>query len=128
MNIMVSTLLLFLGLMAGQGPEDTARQVTAALQGGNATEISKHFNTMIDLTLPGYDDSYSKAQAGQIVREFFSGQTVKSYKVTRQGTSPDGAQYTIGNLETSKQTYRVYFLIKKSGGQFLVHQFQIQDP
>jgi hypothetical protein len=114
-------------LSAGSGPEETATQVIAALQNGNATEISKHFNAMVDLTLPGYDDSYSKAQAGQILKDFFTREPVKAVKVTRQGNSPDGSQYTIGTLETSKKSYRVYFLVKNSGGQSMVHQFQIQD-
>lgn len=114
-------------LHAGTGPEETAAQVVAAVQSGNGQEIARYFNAMVDLTLPGYDDSYSKAQAGQILKEFFTQQPVKSMKVTRQGNSPDGSQYTIGTLETSKKSYRIYFLIKASGGQSLVQQFQIQD-
>lgn len=125
--IIALSLLSPSGISAGSGPEETATQVIAALQTGNATDISKHFNAMVDLTLPGYDDSYSKAQAGQILKDFFTREPVKSVKVTRQGNSPDGSQYTIGTLETSKKSYRVYFLVKNSGGQSLVHQFQIQD-
>jgi hypothetical protein len=109
------------------GPEETATQVINAIQTGNAAEAGKHFNSMIDLTIPGYDDSYSKAQASQILKEFFQNQPVKNIRVTRQGNSPDGSQYTLGTLETAKKTYRVYFLIKMVGGQYLVHQFQIQD-
>ena len=109
------------------GPEDTAAQVTAALLAGNAAEVSKHFSTMVDLTLPGFDDSYSKAQAGQILKDFFSQNPVKGFKVTRQGSSPDGSYFTIGSLETGKKTYRVYFIVKSAAGQYQLQQLQVQD-
>lgn len=126
------TVLIFLGVFcigssAFSGPEETANQVTAALQAGNATELSKNFNAMVDLTLPGYDDTYSKAQAGQILKDFFAQNPVKSFKVTRQGSSPDGSQYTIGSLETGKKIFRVYFIIKSVNGQNLVQQLQVQE-
>jgi hypothetical protein len=115
------------GQAAPEGPEETATRVTAAIQAGNAAEISRYFNAMIDLTLPGYDDAYSKNQAGQILRDFFAQNPVKSFKVTKQGASPDGSQYTIGSLEAGKKVFRVYFIIKTTGGQHLVQQLQVQE-
>jgi hypothetical protein len=126
-NILLFSIFLQFGLHAFAGPEEIAKQVTSAVQSSNALEIAKYFNAMIDLTLPGYDDTYSKAQAGQILKEFLTQNPIKSFKITKQGTSPDGSQYIIGNLETNKKTYRLYFLIKAVGGQDLVQQFQVQD-
>ncbi len=126
-NILLFAILLQVGLSAYAGPEEIARQVISAVQSNNAQETAKYFNSMVDLTLPGYDDSYSKAQAGQILKEFFIQNPIKSFKITKQGTSPDGSQFTIGTLETAKKTYRLYFLIKATGGQDLVQQFQVQD-
>lgn len=118
---------LWMGFISIPGPEETATQVASAIQAGNAAEISKYFNSMVDLTLPGYDDSYSKAQAGQIMKEFFSQNPVKSFKITRQGSSPDGSQYSIGSLDTGKKVFRVYFLIKSVNGQNLLQQLQVQE-
>ena len=125
--IMFLPVLFCAGFTSFSGPEETATQVAAAIQAGNAAEVAKYFNTMIDLTLPGYDDTYSKAQAGQILKDFFSQNPVKSFKVTRQGSSPDGSQYTIASLETGKKVFRVYFIIKTINGQNLVQQLQVQD-
>ena len=127
LNILVLTILMIFSYTLVAGPEETAGQVISAIQAGNSQDISKYFNSMVDLTVPGYDDTYSKAQAGQILKEFFTQNTVKAFKVTKQGTSPDGSQYTIGSLETSKKNYRVYFLIKTVAGQNLIQQFQVQD-
>ncbi|MEI6174317.1 MAG: DUF4783 domain-containing protein [Bacteroidota bacterium] len=119
--------LLCLSFIACPGPDETTAQVASAIQSGNSVELSKYFNSMVDLTLPGYDDSYSKAQAGQIMKEFFSKNPVKSFKITRQGSSPDGSNYSIGSLDTGKKVFRVYFLIKSVNGQNLLHQLQVQD-
>lgn len=124
--MLLATFMMFT-FRAFSGQEETAGQVVAAIQAGNAQEVSKNFNSMIDLTVPGYDDTYSKAQAGQILKEFFTQIAVKGFKVSKQGASPDGSHYTIGSLETAKKTYRIYFLIKSVGGQYLVQQFQVQD-
>jgi len=118
--------LILLGFTSFAGPGETATQVASALQAGNAADVAKNFNAMVDLTLPGYDDTYSKTQAGQILKDFFAQNPVKSFKITRQGNSPDGSQYTIGSLEAGKKTFRVYFIIKPVNGQNLVQQLQVQ--
>jgi hypothetical protein len=119
--------LCLVGLTSYSGPEETAAQINTAMQAGNATEVAKYFNAMVDLTLPSYDDTYSKTQAGQILKDFFSQNPVKSFKVTRQGSSPDGSQFTIGSLETGKKVYRVYFILKSVNGQYLIQQLQVQE-
>jgi hypothetical protein len=126
-GVLFIPLLLLLGFSVFSGPEETANQVATALQAGNSADVAKHFNAMVDLTLPGYDDTYSKTQAGQILKDFFAQNPVKSFKTTRQGSSPDGSQYTIGSLDTGKKVFRVYFIIKLSGGQYLIQQLQVQE-
>jgi len=123
----VLILFLFASPSFADGPEETARLVTAAIQTGNAGELSKYLNTMVDLSVPGYDDTYSRNQASQILREFFSRYPVKSFKINKEGSSNDGSRYSIGELQTGQTNYRVYFLIKPVAGQNLVQQLQIQE-
>ena len=125
MVILLLSLLSF--PLRAAGPEETAKLVTAAIQNGNAGEVSKYFNAMVDLSVPGYDDTYSRTQAGQILKEFFSRYPIKSFKINKEGSSNDGSRYSIGELLTGQITYRVYFLIKPVGGQSLVQQLQIQE-
>lgn len=112
---------------AGSGPEETAKQVVTAIREGNAVHVSNHFSNMVGLTLPGYDDTYSKSQAGQILKDFFSRNPVKGFQVTRQGASEDGSHYSIGELKSGAKTYRVYFLIRKIDGRAVVQQLQIRE-
>ena len=125
--VLVVPVFILMGFFTVPVPGDTATQVASAIQAGNAEELKKYFNSMVDLTLPGYDDSYSKTQAGQIMKEFFIQNPVKSFKVTKQGSSPDGSQYAIGSLDTGKKVFRVYFLIKSVNDQNLVQQLQVQE-
>jgi len=117
----------FCSILLTLGPEETAKQVALGIQTGSASEVAKNFNTLVDLSIPGYDDTYSKNQAENILKEFFYQNIVKTFKITKRGSSADGSQYSIGELQTTKKVYRVYFLIKAVSGQHLVHQFQIQE-
>jgi|WetSurMetagenome_2_1015567.scaffolds.fasta_scaffold503479_2 hypothetical protein len=106
---------------------ETNKQIASALSAGNATELASYFNTMVDLTIPGKEDSYGKTQATRILQDFFSKNPVKSYKTNKQGSSNDGSQFAIGRLESGNKIFRVYYLMKKSSDKYLIHQFQIQE-
>jgi hypothetical protein len=103
-------------------PEVTNAAISAALALGNAGNLSDYFNSMVDLGLAGNEDTYSKAQATQILKDFFSKNPVRSFKVTRQGTSTDGSRFTIGEMKTATETLRVYYLLKKVTGKYLIQQ------
>jgi hypothetical protein len=108
-------------------PEDINKQVVAAILSGNAGELEKYFNSMIDLTVGKNEDTYSRNQAGRIIKDFFDHNPVKSFKVNKQGTSNDGSQYSVGELHSGDKVFRVFYLIKKTGNVYLIQQLQIQE-
>jgi hypothetical protein len=71
------------------------------------------------------DNVYSKAQAKQIVSNFFSNFTPESFSIIHQG-GKEGAKYVIGNLITNNGNFRVYFLLKKNEGKEYIHQLRIE--
>ena len=99
--------------------------IELALRAGNAKELAKLFSSNIDLNIPGNEGVYSKAQAELILKDFFSKYPPKSYATLHKGTSSDGAMYTIGNLVTSKGTFRAYFYIKKTADKYYIHEFSL---
>jgi hypothetical protein len=103
------------------------KQIATALTAGNAAALAKYFNTMVDLSIPGAEDSYGMTQATRILQDFFSKFPVKSYKPNKQGSSNDGSQFSIGRMEAGSKIFRVYYLMKKSADSYLIHQFQIQE-
>ncbi len=127
-RLRVVSLVLFMGFASFASPQDdTSKLVAEGLGTGNASEVSKYFNAMVDLSLPGSDETYSKTQAGQVLKEFFVQNPVKSFKISKQGSSADGSTYCIGTLEAGGKSYRVYYLIKPVAGKNLVQQLQVQE-
>jgi hypothetical protein len=122
----LSILLLIPVSLTGQ-TDETNKKIIAAITGGNATELAEYFNTVVDLSIPGKEDTYGKIQATRILQEFFLNNPVKSYKTSKQGNSNDGSQFSIGRMESGNKVYCVYYLIKQTSGKFLIHQFQIQE-
>jgi ABC-type hemin transport system substrate-binding protein len=124
--IHISTLLLILifpvvNQVFAQIPDD----VILSLKSGNAKVLAGYFNQNIELVILDDDNVYSKAQAEQIVGNFFSRHQPERFSVLHQ-RGKEGAQYVIGNLSTRQETFRVYFLLKTTGDKVVIHQFRIE--
>jgi len=126
LSLPVLIILLSFHSFTASAQDDINKPIVTALTAGNAATLSDYFNSMVDLGISGNEDSYSKTQATQILKDFFSKNPVKSVKITRQGTSTDGSQFSIGEMQAGTTTFRIYYLLKKVSGKFLIQQLQIQ--
>lgn len=124
--ILFSLFLLSYSFVFTQSSDDCFDKITNAINSGNASELAIHFNTTIDLTVPEKDGTFSNVQAEIIIKDFFSKNKPQTFKIIHKGSSNDGSQYAIGSLKTSGNTFRIYFLIKKTAGKDLIHQLQIE--
>jgi hypothetical protein len=119
--------LAFFGVTPPQ-EADLMTKISLALNAGDASKLAAHFNTPVDLVIPGNEGSYSKKQAEQIVKAFFIAQPVKSFKMEHKGTSDDGSQYMIGtHKSTTGKVFRVYILIKAGSVESLIQQLQFEE-
>ena len=84
-----------------------------------------YLNENIELVVLDNDNVYSKAQAQQIVSNFFSSFIPESFNVLHQGSN-EGAKFVIGKLKTKNGTFRVYFLLKKNNNKEYIHQLRIE--
>ena len=109
------------------GPDETSKQIIKAIQAGNGGDLAVFFNTMVDCNIMGAEDTYSKTQAARIVQSFFDKYPVKSLKINKQGTSTDGSCFFIGELNAGDKKFRLYYLLKKNSGNYLIEQFQIKE-
>jgi len=107
--------------------DDITASVAAAINAGDAKKLATYFNASIDLTVPGTDGTYSKAQAEMIVRDFFTKFLPVSFKINQQGSSNEGSQFAVGTLSTKSKMFRTYFLIKKVDNIPLIHQLQFEE-
>lgn len=100
-------------------------EIVLSLKSGNGRLLADFFNQNVELVILENDNVYSKAQAQQIVTNFFSRFQAESFNIIHQGGRED-AKYVIGNLKTNGGSFRVYFLLKVSSGKPYIHQLRIE--
>lgn len=127
-GLVVFLFISFLPITTLAQDAKVTQDITQAMQKADASQLAKHFNPSIDLSLPGHEDTFSKKQAEQIVKAFFSKYPVKSYTLAHSGNSNNGSRYIIGSyISTTQKTFRIYLLIKKNNGVDLIQQLQIEQ-
>lgn len=100
-------------------------EIINALKSGNAGEVSKYFDSTIEMTFSETTKSYSKNQAQLVLREFFSKNPVKDFKVIHESENA-GSQYCIGNLSTQNGVFRTTIYMKQRGDKQLVQEMRFE--
>lgn len=106
-------------------PSYSIEQVLVALRTGNASELSKYFDTRVDISLPNKSDNYSRNQAEMILKDFFASNEVKNFVVKHKGEN-NGSQFCIGSLQTRNGNFRTKLYMKQKGGQQVVQEIAFQ--
>jgi hypothetical protein len=101
-------------------------EVIAALNTGNATELARYVDDNIEISLPDKTDTYSRAQAVMIFRDFFANVGVRSFVVKHQGDNA-GRQFCIGTLNTRTGAYRTTVFMTSKNGKQLVKEIRFQE-
>jgi hypothetical protein len=123
------TLLSILFLLVASAFKPANRgldEVMAALNSGNATELARYVDDNIEIGLPDKTDTYSRAQALMIFRDFFASNGVRSFQVKHQGDNA-GRQFCIGTLNTSTGPYRTTVFMTTKNGKQLVKEIRFQE-
>lgn len=129
----ISLFVLFtssvLSVLASSDSKKVPNGILKSMETGDAKVLSTYFNKNIELVVLDSDNVYSKAQAQQIVTNFFN-----KFPPVKEGafsviheTGKADAQSVIGKLKTEKGDFRVYFLLKKNGEKEYIHQLRIEQ-
>ncbi len=117
--------ILFLSVNIASAEFDLLDDIANALRSGDAKSVSKYFGSSVDLTIITQEEVYSKVQAEQVLRDFFSKNQPRSFNVIHKGESKEGARYAIGSLITTQGvSYRTYFYIKQQGGNAIIQELR----
>jgi len=103
-----------------------SNEIIQGLVNGDAKVVGKHFNNSVELIFSESQGVYGKAQAEQILRNFFINNASASGKfkyMPKQSSERDKAQYYIGELLTGKGLYRVTIYMKDQ----LIHLMRIES-
>ncbi|WP_316793871.1 DUF4783 domain-containing protein [Pedobacter frigoris] len=124
---LLSLLILFVqfpSLSVLQG--DIIDTLSTHFKNGNSKEIAVNFSSSVDLIIIDEEDVYSKAQAEQILRSFFSKYVpVKSTVIHRLNNNPN-YRYGALSLATKSGNFRVSITMKKTGTAFFITELRIE--
>ena len=124
-HLFTTLLLASFVLLASFSRQNSIDSVIGALRSGNSNELAKYFDENIELTLPDKSDSYSKAQAQLIVKDFFGNNGVKTFELKHKGDSP-GGHFCIGTLQTNAGNFRTNVFMKTKNGKEVVKEIRFQ--
>ncbi len=102
-------------------------EIASAIKSGSGESVAKFFSGNVDLTIIDKEGNYSKQQAGQILKDFFTKHPVKDFRILHRGEAKDGSKYAIGTLSTANGNFRVYFLVKKQGDKMQMQQLRFEN-
>ncbi|RLD31072.1 MAG: hypothetical protein DRI83_13010 [Bacteroidetes bacterium] len=129
MRLLIYIILIQAGLIAGLSSHAMAQEATAkinkAIKAGDAGTLSKHFNSTLDISIPGTDQTMSKSHATQVMKNFFKANPPQSYVENHSGSSREATKYIIGTYK-SAITYKTYILLKEKEGKYLIVQLQFE--
>ncbi|MDZ4759238.1 MAG: DUF4783 domain-containing protein [Bacteroidota bacterium] len=101
-------------------------KIARNIKAGNATELSSSFNTSIELSIMGREETYSKTQAEMILKDFFAKNKPKNFTISNKGVSDAATKFINGKLETNAGIYKIYILMKSNSGSFLITELRIE--
>lgn len=100
--------------------------VINALRTGNAQELSRYVHDNIEISLPDKSDSYSRAQAVMVLKDFFANNVVTGFEMQFKGEN-GGSQFCVGKLQTRSGSYRTTVFMKTKDGKQLVKEIRFQS-
>jgi hypothetical protein len=122
----VSIVCLLTSAQLSFGQDDIINNVKETIKAGSAKELASYLNQTVDIMIDEKLESYSKAQAEFVLRDFFKAHVPSEFTIIHQGTSKGGQPqpYVIGQYKSDKETFRVLIKIKTVGKQQLVHEIR----
>lgn len=128
MNIMKNLVFLILFTIIGTVANAQFSGISNAISSKNATELSKYFDTQVEITTPDQDDIFTKAEATDVMKSFFAKYNVTSFKLQHQGSSKGkSSEYAIGDMVASGKKFRVFIYISEKSGNILIEQIQFEQ-
>jgi hypothetical protein len=109
---------LYITPAAAQG--EVLTNVRSAIRIGSSKELSRYFNSTVELGFEGNKSNYSQTQAEFVLKDFFNKTPATGFDYIHQGASREGLRYAIGKYTHPNGTYRVVIYVKQFKGNYLV--------
>ena len=107
-------------------PADETGKIVQLFAAGNATEIATYFSGSVQLSTPGKDGVYSRAQAKMILSDFFKLNPPENARLSQQGKSENGAHFMILMLNSGNHDYKVTLFYRGNTKNIRIHELKIE--
>lgn len=105
---------------------DIATEMALYFKQGNTKEIAKSFAPTVELIVIDQEDVYNKAQAEQILKDFFiKNPPIKTGIIHKLDNNPN-YRLTILSLNSKTEKYRVTITMKKYSNIFLINELRLE--
>ncbi len=104
------------------GQDAIFEPIKDVIKTGSAKEMSKFLNQNVEINIEGNVNTYSKAQAEFVFRDFFKKHPPASFNIVHKGASKGGQQFAIGRYVSGSDSYSVLMLVKDVAGSYLIHE------
>lgn len=127
-NIILSVIvgLFFYAGTDALGQNEIFNPIKEVLKTGNAKEVSQYLSPSVDISVDGNLNTYSKAQAEFVLRDFFKKHPPADFNILHSGGSKGGQQYAIGRYQSNGESYNLMVRVKEVSGQNLIHELTFQ--
>ena len=112
--------LVGVGSFNASAQSDIIGQVKETIKAGSAKELAKYLSQTVDITIEGSVETYSKAQAEFVLRDFFKQHAPSEVSIIHQGSSKGGQPFAILQYKSGADTYRLFMKIKTANGTQLL--------
>lgn len=119
-----SILAIFLSFSMQQDVPYSALE--KAFTSNNATSITTSGKEKLMMNVLGKEGAYSKSQAEQVLKDFFSKKPDGQFQFIFKGKVTSDGTFAIGNYEWKGETYRVTIHFKKEGSEFKIESLNIE--
>ncbi|MBC8984850.1 DUF4783 domain-containing protein [Pedobacter sp. N36a] len=105
---------------------DIIDNLSGYFKAGNAKDVAVNFSSSLELIIIDEEDVYSKAQAEQILRNFFTKYPPIKSSVTHTINANPNFRFGILSLQTKNGKFRVSITMKKSNNAFFITELRIE--
>ncbi len=119
-------LFLCWNLPAQQGGYDVFTPICKYILQGNADNLSAWFDDNLEIAVAARTSNASKAQARQILKDFFELHTPRSFEVNH-AVGRENMKSILGTLNAGGETYTVTIFVSNKGSTFKIQQLKIEQ-
>lgn len=101
--------------------------ISKAIKKGDATALAQYFDADVEVTILDDVNILSKDEAKDALSSFFKSHKPNAYSQVHQGTSKgQGGQYSIGDMKTASEKFRVYIYLRIENNEHLIQEIRFE--